>query len=152
MCGTSSNKFITLKIEKLERKFSSLWMKRVEDVNLNEHCIECLVGPRFEIEQKDGAISELPAPGVYYLCGVTYPYVWENNFHLAFEYREGEIFTIERKGLKVTVENAKEISITSDFIDKNLPQSTVEKFNTCRNWQFANYFEKKCKKVQRKLF
>ena len=152
MCGKQSSQFITLEIRKVERKFSSLWLKRVDDVNLNKHCIECLVGSRFPIQQERGATASLPAPGIYYLCGVTYPYVWENNFHLAFEYEEGGRFIVGSKGLVVAIKNARVLPITPDYIDRNLPQALDPKFNTCRNWQFANYFAKKCEKMQQTLF
>jgi len=148
-----SRESITLRIKKVERKFSSLWLKSVEDVDLSKHCINCLIGERnYGIRQESGCTISLDANKIWYLCGVTYPYRWEDNFHLAFEYSSGDVLTIERKGIKLVLRNAKEIPITPDYIDSDLPQALDPKFNTCRNWQFANYYAKKYPKKQPTLF
>lgn len=148
-----STESISLRIKKVEHKFSSFWLKSVEDVNLNKHCIECLVGKRnYQITQESGCTVCLDANKIWYLCGVTYPYRWENNFHLAMEYSPGDIFTVKRNGVELKVFNAKEIPITDEYIDWDLPQAADRKFNTCRNWQFANYFAKTHEKTQQSLF
>lgn len=135
-----SNQFMDIKINGIDRKFSSLWLKSVYDVKLDKHCINCLVGERdYRIKQEVGCEFSL-APTVYYLCGVTYPYVWANNFHLAFQPKEGSTINITRKGLSLTITNAEEIMFSEDDIDKTLPNADDPKYYTCRNWQFANYF------------
>lgn len=145
-------KSIILEVNNIERKFSSFWLKSVEDVDLGKHCINCLKGERVPMKQSRGFGVVLAPDKVWYLCGVTYPYVWKNNFHLAFEYSPGDIVYVRRQGVTLTVRDAKEIPITPDYIDNNLPQAQDPKFNTCRNWQFANYFAKTHKKAQQTLF
>lgn len=143
--GTSSNKFITIRIKGIERPFRTWWVKEVVDVDLTKHCIWCLKGKRYYgLNQESGSMIALPAGVCYYWCGTTWPYKWEDNFHIAFEYEEGAKINLERKGVKAVLMNAKEIPIVTDYIDLSLPNCTDPKFNTCRNWQFANYF-KKCR-------
>lgn len=146
MCGTQSTKSIILKINKVERKFYSFWLKDVKDVDLSKHCIKCLKGHRYmEITQEPGCTLTLDGDKIYYLCGVTYPYVWEKNFHLAFQYDEHENIYGSQNGVNLTLYHAKIIHFSEKDVDSTLPQAEDPKFFTCRNWQFANYFEKHLK-------
>lgn len=151
MSGTSLRKSITLEINRIEHPFNSFWLKSVEDVDLSKHCINCLKGERVPIRQEHGYSLAL-SPRVWYLCGVTYPYIWEDNFHLAFQYCPGNKVYIKRKGVVLTLNDAEEIPITDEYIDWELPQAKDASFRTCRNWQFANYFVKKYGKKQQTLF
>lgn len=132
-------------IEKIEvmSQFRYLWFKYVSGVNLDQHCAKCLLG---EYSKKithtmtsgadvtlDEEISEY-----YYLCGVSSPYRWSNNFHLAFKYSEGNSIEINRKGIYIKVMNAKEIVIKPISPDNIHPKKSDRLFFTCRNWQFAN--------------
>jgi hypothetical protein len=76
---------------------------------------------------------------IYYLCGVSKPYKWANNFHLAFEYCLGEKVVVNRNGIIIVIENARELPI------RVVPQSITDKkeFTTCRNWQFAVEYQGK---------
>ena len=130
----------------------SFWLKAVDDVDLSKHCIYCFKGPRYPIRRESGSMVRVPAGHYYYMCAVTQPYVWEDNFHLAFEYEEGSMLTIDRKGIKVVLANAKEIPITDKYIDWSLPQAQDKRFSTCRNWQFANFVHEEYKKKQPSLF
>ena len=153
MSGTLSNQFITIRVKRIERRFSSFWLKSVEDVDLSKHCIGCLVGKRnYDIKQESGCTVSLKSNRIWYLCGVTYPYIWENNFHLAFKYSPGQRIVIDRKGVKLVLQNAEEIPITDEYIDWELPQAKDPKFHTCRNWQFANYIAKKIAEDRPTLF
>lgn len=75
----------------------------------------------------------------FYLCGVTTPYVWENNFHLAFQKKEGSEIDIEEHGIKIRIKNAQCITFSEEDIDKTYPHANEEEYYTCRNWQFAHY-------------
>jgi len=153
MSGTQSTKSIILRIKKVENKFNSFWLKSVEDVDLSQHCIKCLIGERnYAITQDSGCTVSLNPQKIWYLCGVTRPYKWENNFHLAFEYSAGDIFTVQRNGVTLKVFNAKEIPISPDDINPDDPHASNPKYSTCRNWQFANYFAKKYGIKQLTLF
>lgn len=149
MCGNPSEDCTTLIVNRVEKKFYSFWLKDVESVDLTKHCIKCLRGHRYkEMSQEDGFRIELPKDKVYYLCGVTYPYNWEKNFHLAFQYdKNGDTFTFEQNGVSVTVKRAKRIIFSEEDVDITLPQVDDPKFRRCRNWQFANYFEHNLKEM-----
>lgn len=124
-----------------------LWLKGVDDVDLTKHCARCLIGEYSKIINKTiinlhNKEIDIPKSKAYYLCGVTEPFRYKDNFHLAFEEREGEVLKVYRNGISVEIQNAVEIPFSINDIDKSLPQSNRKEFYTCRNWQFANKFKK----------
>ena len=134
-----------MKIEKLIVKFNFkyLWLKHVEGVDLDVHCAKCLLG------EYDGRVSsrtkelyDVPLEnGIYYLCGVSQPFVWSNNFHLAFQNGEGTV-SVERNGICVVISGAVELPVTPDASEHiNHPKIKFASYNTCRNWQFANWLK-----------
>lgn len=140
-----------MKINKIivENNFMYIWLKSVEDVDLTKHCAKCLIGEYNESINKHTRVNnniQLDNEKIYYLCGVSKPYVWDNNFHLAFRKKEGNILNIARKGISIEIEDAEEITFSKDDIDEQLKESTNKQFNTCRNWQFANKYVKCFKK------
>lgn len=135
---------IVIKSLDVTKPFKYLWLKNVKGVDLSVHCAKCLVGEydkhvsnriyslgNYEIEN-----------GIYYLCGVSKPYKWENNFHLAFEYSENASIVYKDNGISVVIENAKRLPINTDYIDETNMHAHKPAYNTCRNWQFANYLNK----------
>lgn len=122
-------------------KFRYLWMKHVCGVYLSKHCAGCLKGEYSkDVDPSMGKVEGLQlADGVWYLCGVSSPYRWDNNFHLAFHDCPGRSFTFDWNGIKVRVEDGEHLPISEEFIDATLPQSKKKEFSTCRNWQFANW-------------
>lgn len=122
--------------------YKYLWLKKVVDVNLSEHCAKSLIGPYDErISSKTTFLLDAPLEdGVYYLCGVAYPYVWENNFHLAFMTSEGDTIEYSFNGISITISDAKMLPISESSINKMHPKSKFKSYNTCRNWQFAHWF------------
>ena len=81
----------------------------------------------------------------FYLCGVVYPWSWKDNFHCAFRKKEGAEFTYKFRNTEVYVINAEQIEIADTWINYGLSVARNRLYNTCRNWQFANWFEKNVK-------
>jgi hypothetical protein len=129
---------------KVESAFKYLWLKTVKDVDLSQHCARCLIGEydnRINSNTKEEQDIELNNGYIYYLCGVAYPYKWENNFHLAFRYKKGGMIDYYSNGIHVVIEDAEALPIDEKYnnpLDKHIK---IKAFYTCRNWQFANYFE-----------
>ena len=134
---------IKIKSMTVTKPFKYLWLKSVRGVNLDQHCAKCINGQYDKrlgahVRQlKDESLTE----NMYYLCGVALPFKWANNFHLAFRHKEGSVLTYESNGVAVVIENAERILFSEADIDWTLPQSRNKAFSTCRNWQFANWYE-----------
>ena len=140
-----------VKIEKIEVKdnFKYLWLQYITGINLEQHCKKSFRGKtsNYVYNEMNGFVAEnivLDKKDVeyYYLCGVTTHYVWENNFHLAFKKKEGNIIDIEENCIKVKILNAERIIFSEEDIDKTQPHADEELYNTCRNWQFAHWLKK----------
>lgn len=129
--------------------FRYLWLKYVTGINLSVHCARCLKGeysgkinPNMGIA-RDIVLDEFPAP-LLYLCGVSTPYLWERNFHLAMAPAPGESFRVTENSITLEVENARRVPIeTESMAAINHPKIADKAFHTCRNWQFANMIEKR---------
>ena len=120
--------------------FRYLWLKSVEGVDLSVHCAKSLIG-RYDnrINPRIGTAENIILTDkIYYMCGVSQPYVWSNNFHIAFREKTGSHIEVERNGVKLQIDNAEEIAFSEKDIDFHLPFATKREFYTCRNWQFAN--------------
>ncbi len=103
------------------------------------HCARCLVGEWiYEVNGQAREVTGLTLQnGIHYLCGVTQPYDWTNNFHLAFEPADGEDIVFDEHGITGVVKNARRIPIVPDCIDLGDPHANDREYSTCRNWQFA---------------
>lgn len=130
----------------INQKFNYLWLKYVNDVNLNVHCARCLKGEYSEMifneleTGKDINLNEHEAK-VYYLCGVAKPSCWDNNFHLAFVYKKDSTIEIEEHGISIKIQDAERIDIVPVDLEKSKSKHKYSKlYNTCRNWQFAHQF------------
>lgn len=138
-----------IKTLKVSKPFMYLWLKSVDGVDLTKHCAKCLKG-EYDNRISNGAKS-IEGLGltheVYYLCGVSKPYVWKNNFHLAFKKSESvrDCVKVSKNGIEVEIEGAVEIEFSIKDVDEELPQARKAEFRTCRNWQFANLFAKRIK-------
>lgn len=123
-------------------RFKYLWLKYVNGFNLSVHCARCLIGDYSKkIDESVKTCENLPlneSPArYYYLCGVTYPYRWIDNLHLAFKYKEGAQFRYDDGKTIVVIKDAEQIPIV-DSGDYSLEQKGYDpNFNTCRNWRFA---------------
>ena len=136
---------IYIKTLDVSAPFRYLWLKRVIGVDLSVHCARCLVGKYTDnISPRNPHTTDIQLDdGIYYLCGVSMPYNWAKNFHLAFEYSEGSRIEYANNGISVVIENARALPISESYIDQSDPNAWKKEFRTCRNWQFAHYLNKR---------
>tara|TARA_R110000822_G_scaffold306967_1_gene433592 strand:+ start:2117 stop:2542 length:426 start_codon:yes stop_codon:yes gene_type:complete len=130
-------------IEKINinSEFKYLWLKYVDGYDLENHCAKSLVGNYSKkIHNKLNNSSNLVLnefnSRIYYLCGVSAPFNYYNNFHLAFKYSEGNFISIKENGVSIKITNAERIDIKKQDI-YNHKKGENKQFYTCRNWQFA---------------
>lgn len=132
---------ITIRKLAINAPFRYLWLKQVRGVELGSHCARCLLGEydkRIRAGMKEGRDIVLPDAPYYYLCGVSMPYRWELNFHLAFQEKEGERLITSRLGISVEIENAAEVPFSQQDINPADRHAGCKSYYTCRNWQFAH--------------
>ncbi len=123
----------------IKRQYRYVWLKYVKGFDLTNHCAKCLLGTyerRVNKETMEYRDLELPASPWYYFCTV---YQYKTNIHLAFVEAPGETIRIEDERYTAVIENAQQIHFDDSRIDKSLPGAPLKAFNTCRNWQFANW-------------
>lgn len=139
---------MSIVIKKLEnnRNWMYLWGKYVTGVNLENHCAKSLLGNYSKKIDKNKAFeSDLKLDefnsNIFYLCGVSKPYKWNENFHLAIRYKEGNNIIINRNGLYLEIENAEELPIIFNIDECNHDKKNKKEFATCRNWQFAYIYK-----------
>ena len=114
-------------IEKIDIKnqWSFIWLMYVNDVDLSKHCKPCLKGytskriNKWTRHAENVCLDESEAK-YYYLCGGSYPYRWENNFHLAWKEKEGSAIEYESNGISIKLKNAERITFSEDDIDYSL--------------------------------
>ena len=131
---------ITIRTLKVSAPFSYLWLKHVTGVNLAVHCAHCLLGeydPRIKANLTEAENITLPDAPYHYLCGVSRPYVWSRNFHLAFREKEGSFLAVQCNGIFIEIENAEEVPFSMADVAPNAPHYRSKNYRTCRNWQFA---------------
>jgi hypothetical protein len=119
--------------------FGSLWLKTVDAVDLTVHCIDSLIGQRIRVDPKadDQAIPITVPARAYYLCGLPYPYRWEQNSHLLAVPAPGEEHEWGQPSFDVVLADLRPVPITPDWIDPADPHAEERLFATCRNWQAA---------------
>lgn len=122
--------------------FKYLWLKYVTGVNLDVHCARCLEGWYSQkispsLGSKEMLRLDEHEGRYFYLCGVSSPYRWENNFHLAFRYKRGEQLEVNENGISIVIQDAERIPIVKQEFYVH-PKGNLREYNTCRNWQFAN--------------
>lgn len=132
-----------------QQRYKFFWTKYVRSVNLEVHCQKCLIGPwskrisTSEICKHTKAVTlqevrlDEDSAQMLYLCGVTDPYTWERNFHLALRVREGSSVSKQWYGLQIELEGCEELPISSEHMDPKFPQMRDYLYRTCRNVQFA---------------
>ena len=123
----------------IKRAYRYVWLKYVNGFDLTQHCAKCLQG-EYEARINRDTMTyhdiELPPSPYYYLCAV---YQYATNIHLAFKEAQGETVTIEDWRYSAVIENARKIRFDASRIDTTLSVARLKAYNTCRNWQFANW-------------
>ena len=131
----------TIREINVDGAFRYLWLKHVTGVDLSVHCARCLLGEydnRISADTRHASGLVLPNAPFHYLCGVSSPYVWARNFHLAFREKEGYIVEVARHGIRIVIEDAEEVPFGESDIDPLDPYAHLKAYRTCRNWQFAH--------------
>lgn len=145
----NKDEFPTLVSLKVTVPLAYLWVRQVHGVNLEQHCVKCLVAdrdPRFSATKKTYKDLELrrlsaPDPKAYYLCVGHESYQLKDNYHLAFKYSKGHIIEEDRLGVNVKIKDALRIHFSEKDLDPKNTHINDLKFSTCRNFQFANWFK-----------
>jgi hypothetical protein len=115
----------------------------VNGIDLEKHCKPCLKGftskkiGKWTKHEQNVMLDESEAK-YYYLCGGSYPYKWENNFHLAWKEKIGSSFEYSFNGITIKIKNGAMIEFSEDDIEKGQKHASRKEYYTCRNWQFAN--------------
>lgn len=129
--------------------FNYLWLKDVNGFNPTVHCAQCLVGEYSKLAHKKfpvGKEVELPdleEGHTYYLCGVSSPYKWERNLHLAFIKGDWEVTLPLYTGASFKLHGVEAVPFNDRVAKRDYPTKGKE-FLTCRNFQFgAALFPKK---------
>lgn len=140
------------KIIKFETRkcFSYLWLKYITGFNLDEHCARCLLGeysslfPYGKVVKKinDKELNEHDAK-YYYLCGVSKPYKWIENLHIAFKYKAGAMIDYDDGKTRVLIQDAEQIEIKEQPVYR-ARYGDYAAYNTCRNWRFAYQIINNC--------
>lgn len=138
---------MSILIKRLESKANWMyfWGKYIKGIDLENHCSKALLGhySRYinkEITSLENAELDDDS-NIFYICGVTKPYRWADNFHLALQYKEGSNLVIDRNGVYLEIENAIELPIVFDKEKCTHHNKDKKVFNTCRNWQFAYLYQ-----------
>jgi len=134
--------------------FSSIWGKYVDGFNNTKHCEPCLIGTRnYDINKNIATNTDIIIPlregQVFYICGVTYPYVWKNNFHLVVRGKDGA--TAEGTTFNNAIFQVKDAEAIY-FDDKPAKEKYRHldyHFTTCRNFQFGVYYFEYLGKTQK---
>ena len=133
-----------MNIERLiiKKPLRYLWLKSVTGINLNVHCAKCLEGEYSKLvnnritDYYNLDVKHSPT-GIYYLCGVSKPYVWENNFHFAL-IESNESIEVDNDLVYLKANNCSLINFSENDIPVELKSNVSKAYYTCRNWQFAN--------------
>jgi hypothetical protein len=121
------------------------WAKHVSGFDSSKHCARCLRGHYEKSFSKDMPLNagfDVPfREKAFYICGVSKPCRWENNFHLALVPGTGTVVRKTRNGISVIAEGAEEFKFSGEAAAAKYPRYGGE-FLTCRNFQFgAAFFE-----------
>lgn len=119
------------------------WAKTVTGFDASIHCMQCLIGDRIEgispkLLSKGGKVGKRFKSGtLIYLCGVSYPYIWERNFHMPVRVKAGARTRARTyTGAVVTVVGAERVKFDDTAAVKHF-EKKGPRFLTCRNFQFA---------------
>ncbi len=126
--------------------FRYFWLKRVTGFDPALHCARCLKGSYFSEAGTGMPVNQdihIEAdPGeVLYLCGVSAPYQWARNFHLALRVEHGAaVRSTLYTGDVVSILGADYLPFDDVEARRRFPDLS-EAYLSCRNFQFgAHHF------------
>lgn len=130
---------------RVDGPFWQLWARTVTGVNLEEHCMQSLLGqnarglgastPRGKWHY--GTFPRLPRTLAYYVCGVSVRNILDNNAHLLLVPDPAGHETLSWAWGSVEVSGARAVPITPAAIDQSHHKAHLPVYRTCRNWQAA---------------
>lgn len=126
--------------------FRYFWLKRVHGFDPAQHCARCLKGHYVDavnatmVTNKPIHIEADPGD-LLYLCGVSAPYVWARNFHLALIVEHGGLVRTTAYTSDVIEINGCDLISFDDAEARRRFPDKGEAFLSCRNFQFgAHHF------------
>lgn len=125
-----------MRIEMIEKNMSNwmyFWTKTITSINLNQHCAKTFNG-----DYLNGNIIETKEKDVY-ICGVSKPFSYGNNLHVALKEKIGNNITIHEKDVVINVYDAERIEVIPLAKGESHHESGNRKeFWSCRNWQYGH--------------
>jgi hypothetical protein len=124
--------------------FRYLWLKTVVGFDPTVHCAKCLRGhyhkqinPAAPVNQ---SIDLKAGDGdLLYLCGVSAPYNWDNNLHLAARVKPGAMARVKaHTGDIMILHDCEPIAFDDEAARERFPDKG-RVFLTCRNYQFGAF-------------
>lgn len=126
--------------------FKYFWMKTVVGFDPAVHCARCLRGSYQKLTGVRMMVNErvpiFASEGdIVYLCGVSTPYRWQNNLHVAARIKPGsEVHTRTHAGDIINLYDCESIQFDDTEARRRFPHLN-ESYLSCRNFQFgAHYF------------
>lgn len=123
--------------------FRYLWLKSVTAFDDRVHCARCLIGEYvkgIDTRAKRGTVVDVDnarAGDLFYLCGVSAPYDWKHNAHLALRVDPEALTQLELwNGARLTVVGARRVSFDHRAAHTHYG-NRGRAFLTCRNFQFG---------------
>jgi hypothetical protein len=109
------------------------WIKTIEDIDLNNHCAKTFIGKYLNGDNIETKIKDV------YICGVSNPFKYEDNLHLALKEKVGNDIEIKKLGVHIMIKDAELIEIKPLNKGESLhAKGSIKQYYTCRNWQYAN--------------
>lgn len=125
----------------LRASWRYLWAKHVTGFDSAHHCAKCLRGhyeTRFGLTAPLGARIALTGykhGDLIYFCGVSKPYVWEHNLHLAVRVQTGGVAgVVAVNGDRIHIDGAVPVRFDDRAALAAFPDKGKD-FLTCRNFQ-----------------
>jgi len=127
--------------------FRYFWGKTVNGFDETVHCAKCLIGDYSkQIARNMLANTELEIKlnegQLFYICGVSEPYKWANNAHIALRQKDGaEAKLTLYTGDILHIRGAEQVHFDDSVAMTEYGHKT-KAFTTCRNFQFGAYLFK----------
>lgn len=122
-----------IKIIKDKSNWQYFWTKTIKGVDLENHCANTFIGKYLN---GDNIYTEEKN---VYICGVSKPFNYNKNLHVALKENIGHTETINEKGVTITIYDAIRVGIKPLNAGESFNSNRNKKsFYSCRNWQYGN--------------